>query len=51
MVGEDIEVTKMKSPPDIDNSAIGEQYLVTRPLSRGVVADCFHNPNQNRYMP
>ena len=43
MVGENIEVTNLKSPPDIDDSAIGDQYIVTRPLSRGVVADCFRN--------
>ena len=39
MVGEDIEVTKLVEPLDIDRKS--GRNLITRRLSRGVVADCF----------
>ena len=38
MVGEDIEVTKLLAPLEVDDSS--GRNLITRPLSRGVVADC-----------
>ena len=39
MVGEDIEVTKLLAPFNVDDSH--GRNLITRRLSRGVVADCF----------
>ena len=43
MVGENIEVTNLKSTLGINKINDGTLNLITRPLSRGVVADCFRN--------
>ena len=40
MVGEDIEVTKLSKPIAVDKKS--GRNLITRRLSRGVVADCFN---------
>ena len=45
MVGHDVESTKIAS--SFGMHAVHKEYLVTRRLSRGVVADCFHRSKED----